>query len=387
MRICLVNLDFYPWRSSGLAVYGETLALGLAERGHEVILIAGQRPGLPTRHEVQGVSVYRVPMGRWDWPRFAWHAAQKASRLKRERHLDLVHFLDVHFAYRYRGPFLASLHQSFDQRLRCRAGGPMDQTRPRRWARGAYYHAARLLAEAPSVQRANQLISVSKTTANAFATRYAIPPDRLHVVPTGIDLTRFRPGSGQDVRERVGYHGPLLLFVGFVTPRKGLDDLALALRRVRSDLRLLLVGRWQPGYQRRFELLLGDARHKVIPVGYVPDDQLPAYYQAADLLVLPSLLEGFGLPLVEAMACGTPVLATDAGAIPEVVGPGGHLVPPQNPEALAQAIEGLLSDTKTLRRLSEHALRWARSRYDRRRMIDDYERIYALALGNTPPSD
>src|SRR5206468_3134089 len=107
--------------------------------------------------------------------------------------------------------------------------------------------------------------------------------------------------------------------------------LARALPLIRPKPRLLLAGRWAEDYRAHFLNLLGWAADQVVEAGYVPDEQLPAYYSLADVYVSPSLMEGFGLTLAEALACETPVVAADAGSVAEVVGPGGILVPPHDP--------------------------------------------------------
>jgi glycosyltransferase involved in cell wall biosynthesis len=143
----------------------------------------------------------------------------------------------------------------------------------------------------------------------------------------------------------------VLLFVGFVTPRKGLDYLAQALPRIRPAPRLVLAGRWDEEYRSHFLRMLGSTANRIVEAGYVPDEQLPAYYSLADVYVSASLMEGFGLTIAEALACETPVVAAEAGSVAEVVGPGGILVPPRDPENLADAISNLLQHPEQRREL------------------------------------
>jgi glycosyltransferase involved in cell wall biosynthesis len=143
----------------------------------------------------------------------------------------------------------------------------------------------------------------------------------------------------------------VLLFVGFVTPRKGLDYLAQALPRIRPAPRLVLAGRWDKEYRSQFLRMLGSTADRLVEVGYVPDEQLPVYYSLADVYVSASLMEGFGLTIAEALACETPVVAAEAGSVAEVVGPGGILVPPRDPENLADAISNLLQNPEQRREL------------------------------------
>jgi glycosyltransferase involved in cell wall biosynthesis len=377
MKICLVNLDFGPTRSSGLAVYGETLATGLAREGHQVTVVSSKRDGLPGRDEIDGVQVYRTALGRGDWISFAWRAGPLVGELNRKGHFDVVHFLDAHFAYHYRSPFVASLFQSFRQRATSEGGLPYHSHWRDLIAKYVYYHSARWLAERPAVGRADHLLAASQAAADEFGAHYGVAPQRMTVVPLGIDLGRFQPQDASGLRRELGLEGMrVLLFVGFGTPRKGLHYLAPAMARLPADVRLLVVGRWEPAYRKRFYRLLGPARDRVIEVGTIPDNMLPRYYAVADLFVFPTLLEGFGLPLAESLACSTPVVTTWAGASPEVAGPGGRVVPPRDLAALAEAIEQLLDDDSLRRRLADAGREWVLARFDARRMVSDTLAVY-----------
>jgi glycosyltransferase involved in cell wall biosynthesis len=117
----------------------------------------------------------------------------------------------------------------------------------------------------------------------------------------------------------------------------------------------------------------------VVNAGYVEDGELPRYYAMADLFVFPSLLEGFGLPIAEALACGTPVVTTEAGSSPEVAGPGGLVVPPRASLELAAAITTLRDDAGLRRTLALQGERWVRERFDRGRMVRETLAAYQAA--------
>jgi glycosyltransferase involved in cell wall biosynthesis len=108
----------------------------------------------------------------------------------------------------------------------------------------------------------------------------------------------------------------------------------------------------------------------------VPDDELPAYYGLADIFVLPSLLEGFGIPIAEALACGTPAVVTSAGASAETAGPGALVVPPADAPALAAAIQRLLDSPQERHRLAQAGRAWVEQRYSLDAMISAYEQVY-----------
>jgi glycosyltransferase involved in cell wall biosynthesis len=145
----------------------------------------------------------------------------------------------------------------------------------------------------------------------------------------------------------------VLLYVGFSTPRKGLEYLADAMNDLGKAVVLIVAGKWEPGYRDIFLRHLGQNRDRLIEVGYVTDEEMPVYYSLADVFVLPTLLEGFGFPLVESMSCETPVVSTNVGSVPEVVGDCGFIVPPRQPRALSKAIDILLTDDNLRRDLGK----------------------------------
>lgn len=345
MRICLVSLDYKPYRSSGLAIYAEDLARGLTELGHSVTVLAAQRPGLPPHHWVEGIELYRVPIDRLNWISYSWRAAKRLHHITQKTPFQVVHFLDVHFAYAYRGPFVASLWQSFRQRLTARRGwpyhtGPMDLLR-----REAYYRIARRYMERPSLAWAIRLIASCQSTRTEFIDHYQVSPERIDLAIQGIDTDFFRPVPADNLRQRLGLDScRVLLFVGFITPRKGLEYLAQAMHLLPENVHLLIVGRWEFHYRDRFLRALGSAARRVHQVGFVPDEERPYYYSMADVYVSPSLLEGLGVTPIEALACGTPAVVTSASSGPEEVGDAGIVVPPCDPEALAFGIRRLLED-------------------------------------------
>jgi glycosyltransferase involved in cell wall biosynthesis len=203
-----------------------------------------------------------------------------------------------------------------------------------------------------SCRRARRVIAVSQATANETVRLLGVPTEHIDVVPHGVHHARFRPLPPSQVeafqREK-GLPGCFVLFLGTLEPRKNLRALIEAFARiemVRQGIKLVIAGGkgwyYQEIFKRVEELGLEDA---VLFPGFVPDAELPLWYNAATVFVYPSLYEGFGMPLLEAMACGTPVIGADASCTPEVVGDAGLLVPPHDVAALADSLEHLLVDT------------------------------------------
>jgi glycosyltransferase involved in cell wall biosynthesis len=200
--------------------------------------------------------------------------------------------------------------------------------------------------------RASRLIAVSGCTATDLQRCYHVDPARVAIVYEGVDPT-FAPVSDANrlglVRQRHGLsERPYLLTVGTLQPRKNLGLLLRALRLLLDqglDLQLAVAGRvgWGEIDLPAESVRLGLAG-RFRPLGYVADEDLPALYSGALACVLPSLYEGFGLPALEAMACGTPVVAANNSALPEVVGPAGLLVDPRDASGLAEALRRLATE-------------------------------------------
>jgi glycosyltransferase involved in cell wall biosynthesis len=382
VNICLVSLDYRPDRTSGHAIFGELLAEGLSAAGHDVTMVASRRAEAPERETINGVRVLRVGIGPTDWIGFSLRAARLVERLRARTAFEVVHFLDLHFAYAYRGPFIATLVQPFGQRLQAKGGLPYYHSLPDLIFRYVYYTLAARTCERWAARHAGVLLATSQAVRDAYVGDYPAEEDRLVVVPLGVDVKHYQRRNTLALRGELGLLGKrVLLYVGFSTPRKGLEYLGQALDELGPECRLLMVGKWERGYRERFDRSLSPrSRERVVQVGYVPDEMMPFYYSLADVFVLPSLLEGFGLPLAEAMACGTPIVATTAGSIPEVVGDAGLLVPAMDAGALAGALRTLLADGELRQTLGARGVKRATDIYSQDNMVAQTLAVYRSYL-------
>jgi glycosyltransferase involved in cell wall biosynthesis len=255
--------------------------------------------------------------------------------------VDLLHTLAFPTPVLWRGPAAITVH---------------DATRwlhPDTVSIGMRYYYGPLYQQA--LHRAAAVFTVSESSRNDLVRAVGLPPERIHVTPNGVE-----PIFAQ-ARAPEGPRTPYLLAVGTLEPRKNLPMLLEAYRILRKDgrdLDLVLVGR--QGWQH--SLPLGDLAPHVRVTGGVSDAELAALYAGATCFVLPSIYEGFGLPLAEAMASGTPAVASDIPALREVGGDAVRYAPPDDAAALARVIASVVDDRAGSReraqRARERALRF-----------------------------
>ena len=198
-----------------------------------------------------------------------------------------------------------------------------------------------------AVAAATRVLCVSATTAADLTERLGVPGDRVDVTPLGTDLRPAADSQVAELRRRLGLDGPYLLGLGTVEPRKDLPTLVRAFAALAAELphRLVLAGLagWGAGELEAAVAASGVA-DRILVTGFVADADKAALLTGADVFAYPSRYEGFGLPVLEAMACGTPVVTTTGGSLPEVAGDAATLIDPGDEDALAAAIAKLATD-------------------------------------------
>lgn len=212
-----------------------------------------------------------------------------------------------------------------------------------------------------SVERACRVLADSQSTCDDLAELLAVPPEKVSVVPAGVE-PRFRPIRDavklDEVRAR--YHLPrwFILSVGTIEPRKNLSRLISAYAQLRRQTglphALVLAGKQGWLYQDIYNQVQREGLSEHVQfIGFVADDDLPSLYTLADLLAFPSLYEGFGLPPLEAMACGTPVITSRNSSLPEAVGSAALMVEAEDTEELADAMARVLGNANLRIRLAD----------------------------------
>ena len=237
-----------------------------------------------------------------------------------------------------------------------------------------------------AVRRLDAVITDSQQSKADIAQYLPLPMEKITVIPCAANR-HYRPLDIVDVQPvltRHGIAGPYILYVGSIAARKNLPRLLEAYAQVRqwsTHWRLVIVGarQWKssPVYETVQRLNLGE---HVYFTGYVEEADLPALYNGADLFVFPSLYEGFGLPVLEALACGTPVVTSKSSSLPEVAGDAALLVDPYNVEDIAHAMRRILADQALAQDLRARGLKRA-AQFSWERTARETLAVYEQVLG------
>jgi glycosyltransferase involved in cell wall biosynthesis len=239
----------------------------------------------------------------------------------------------------------------------------------------------------PSLRRADRVITISESARQDVIELCGVPPERVTPILLAAD-ERFKPAAPAEVRAfRARHNLPerFVLYLGTLEPRKNVETLVRAyalLREQGSDDHVLVLAGprgWQ--YEPIFDLVksLGLSDSVMLP-GFVPAEEQALWYSSATVFAFPSRYEGFGLPLLEAMACGAPVVSSSASSLPEVVGDAGLLVDPMDVAGLSAALRELLEDEDRRQALAA-AGRARASEFSWRRMASETVQVYREVLG------
>jgi glycosyltransferase involved in cell wall biosynthesis len=239
-----------------------------------------------------------------------------------------------------------------------------------------------------ATHRADRVLTVSEASKNDILSYFKIPEAKIEVIHNAIDERFNQPPPEEEVervRERYQLNDPFVLYAGNIKPHKNLERLIEAFHMFRrhgyEHVKLLIIGDEITKYATLRRAVHRLQLHKHVRfLGFVSDQTLAVLYRLAAVFVFPSLYEGFGLPPLEAMASGTPVITSNVSSLPEVVGDAALLIDPYDPEAIADAMQRVLSDEQLRARMRERGLVRARHfSWDRsiRRVHEIYEEVLA----------
>jgi glycogen(starch) synthase len=372
MKVAFITFEYPPFVQGGAGVYAHNLAKELGKLGHEVHVITPKASGGERESVEEGVFIHRV--GFLNKPFLAvlsfWFSLRKdfSSLEQRAGGFDIVHGNGISaFSLGQKAvssPRVITAHHLTKTTLRTLGASLPNRVKNLRGEAGISS-----LIEPLCIKRADRIIAVSQFTKQDIINVYGIPESRIEVIYHGARPENYMLPEEAKLRFRstLGIESqPMILFVGRLVPRKGVDILLRALPRVIKEInvKLVLAG---SGNQRDYQQLVQTLgiSDKVIFLGHVPDDTLSLLYSSCDLFVLPSRLEGLGIVVLEAMAAGKPIIATNAGGIPELIesGQNGILIDTGEDEELASAIIKVLSDKSLAKAIGENNREKVREHY------------------------
>ena len=399
LKICLLSYRSNP-HSGGQGVYVKNLSRALTDLGHRVTIVSGP----PYLHIEDDIPVHRIPslnlydpanpfrvptirelfnpLNLMEWvsvstmgyPEPFLFGIRAYRHLMRKRHdFDIVHDNQSLsygvWAINRRIPTVATIHHpiTVDRKIAVRSASTgWRKMKQMRWYSfiGMQLRVAQLLP---------QLITVSETARADISRDFNIPSDRLSVIPNGVCTTQFHPLP--DIpRER----GRIIVTNSADMPLKGMPFLLRAvahLSRTR-DVRLIVVGALKKNGAVYHMIQSLGIKDKVSFTGRIEPEAFVRQYAKACMAVIPSIYEGFGLPAAEAMFCGVPVVSTTGGALPEVLGDAGLLVPPANTHALVEAMTKIMDQPDKAAKLGEAGRIRARKLFTWHRTARLTEKVY-----------
>ena len=356
------------YRRAGIHHYIEQVLCHLPPHaGWRYTVLTGQATEvlLATGHEmVQSSWPTLRPLVRIAWEQLAWPWAARTA--------DLWHSMAFVTPLAHLRPTIVTVYDlSFEHY-------------PASFPRAQQWYLSRQTRR--SCHWARQVITISEASKRDIHELYGVPLERIAVVYPGVDEV-YRPLPAAEVAAFRAQHNlpdRFVLHVGTLQPRKNLLTLleAIAQLQLDGDVPLVLAGGkgwlYDELLARVGQLGLGE---RVRFAGYVPDEALPLWYNAAEILVMPSLYEGFGLPIVEAMACGTPVVAADVSAMPEAGGDAALLFPPHDSAALAQALAAVWNHPQQAAEMRQRGLAQAQ-RFSWAKAGAETAAVYQKAMSN-----
>jgi glycosyltransferase involved in cell wall biosynthesis len=384
-------------------LHGKHLLEGLAEKGHEVIVISTKHPSGKKYEEINGIKLHYLENTTFGSPRRGWKKESLRAFLEilKEKESDLVvsqskaGYGVFNFAKKKGIPSVTINHgyetmilwSILNQVTNFRTG----YAKLLKTLLSAIYYS--LFQEYPVLINSSAIIAVSDKVAKVIGRRPLIDKKKIRIINYGIDLEIF--GVSKEKRKKtreflnIADQDRLVLFLSLISKQKGADVALRAFKELSKkerNIKLIIGGDGEYlDEAKRLAKTLHIEQAVSFP-GFVPNEETSGYYNAADIFVFPTLrLESFGIVIAEAMACGKPVIASNIGSIPNVIdnGVNGILIPPGDYEELALQIRRLLKDRDYFNMLSEKGRLKATNRFGLGRMVKETICVFESVVNNT----
>jgi len=385
MKVCMLSWEFPPRVIGGIARHCEGLAKALVHDDHDVCVVTLDFPGSPNYEEIDGVKVFRTAteLGHPNfltWVLLFNHFLEKRmADLSREVEFDVVHvhdwltaFAGISFKHHLKKPIVLTVHSTEVGRAQGLHSADSFSIDGIEW--WAAYEASRVVVTSHSMKR-------------EVCDHFHLPWEKVDLIPNAIDVQRYNASIDRGaVRARygVGWGEKLVLCVGRLVPQKGIEYFISAIPAIAKrypEAKFIIVGEgWSRDY---LEGVAQSTRHrwKILFTGFISDAEVIALMTSADVLVIPSIYEPFGIVALEGMATGVPVVASQVGGLAEVIEHDrtGIFVHPRNPESIAWGVDHVLSNSDHARWLSENAREVLHKAYSweavAMRTVEVYEKV------------
>ena len=312
--------------AGGLGRYTAKLIEGILKIDHKNEYFIFYNGGPKIKSEGAKVKWVKV-----DIPHYSISEQTKFNKILSSYNLDLVHFTHFNHPFFYRGKFVVTIHDLI-----------LSDYRQKNPLKNLAYH--KVLRDA--ILKSQKIIAISYFTEKEIIKNYPVSAKKIRVIYEGVDKVK-RTAYNEELIGKFQINSKYLLYVGQARPHKNLARLVEAFAKIKGDYQLILVGKLDKYYRQTQRLIEEKGLEKrVILTGFVNDRQLQALYAGATIYVMPSLVEGFGLPPLEAMAAGLPVLASDIVVFREILGEAVGYFKPENIKNIQKIIEIYLKNSK-----------------------------------------
>ncbi|MFQ6063927.1 MAG: glycosyltransferase family 4 protein [Candidatus Bathyarchaeia archaeon] len=387
MNVCIATWEFPPRIVGGIARHCNGLAKALVHNGHEVHVVTLDFPGTPNYEEVEGVKIYRTAT-ELGHPNFLTWALlfnhfieKKMADVSREVNFDVVHvhdwltgFAGISFKHQMKKPLVVTIHGTEIGR-----------------AQGLHNPDSFTIdgIEWWTTYEANKIIVTSGSMKGEIQGHFRLPPEKIEIISNGIDPKNYNASVDRSAvrgRYRVSPHEKLILCVGRLVPQKGIEYLIWAVPRIAGrfhEAKFIIVGEgWLRGHLEHIARTTGQ-QWRIRFTGWIPDQELIALLNSADVLVVPSIYEPFGIVALEGMAAGVPVVASDVGGLAEIVEHErtGILAYSRNPESIAWAVGRVLSDPDHSKWLVQNARETVQKAYSWEAIAMRTAEVYKEVVG------
>lgn len=346
MKIAFVTFEYPPFINGGAGIYASNITRELSKLGHNVVVFAPDLFDEVSSPNVNNLEIRKVSVNKifpFKALQFWLRLPAEIKRAERETKFDIVHFNSISYWFLKKrlskAKHIVTVHHLVKDAIKNNNLTLFSRIKDVSGENSLFLP----LIEKRCLSSADILIAVSQFTKDQIIKNYNISSQQIEVVYNGIDIDNhnFSEEDIKETKKKFGLENKIiLLFVGRVDdPRKGLDTLLYAMKKIlkNKDVFLLVVGKGDQGNARKLSEIL-KIKGNVIFTGFVDSNDLKKYYSLCDIYVCPSRLEGFGLTILEAMVAGKPIVATNTGAIPEIIRDYGLLVNPDNDDELCDAI-------------------------------------------------